>query len=162
MKPILLLIATIITTSASIACSCGPQGKLDRKSVQYAEAVFVGTVVETYVDSTKHLRYLVFEVTESLKGTTNGELVTITTAASSAACGISAKMKESWYIYALTNFPANSLLEVDICGRSTRLSQLDLHGDYSRQYVKTRKRNYRKKYARFKKDRRLLKRMRLV
>ncbi|HFE44141.1 MAG TPA: hypothetical protein ENJ18_01425 [Nannocystis exedens] len=107
------------------ACSCLPP-EPPKEALEKAQAVFVGRVLEISEegggDMLARRRYR-FEVSRFWKGEL-GETITLSSAASSAACGRSYAQDEQYLIYASTDPNGGGLVDF-LCSRTRTLASAD-------------------------------------
>lgn len=115
MKPVFLL-TYLLYSAFSLACSCAPPGPIDDK--QYAHYDFIAKGEITKVLENEGQRQFWLKVSRSYKNPQSTEEVMITTALSSAACGLNVREGDTWLIYAENH---NGIFTTGLCTRSLPL-----------------------------------------
>ncbi len=105
-----------------IACSCRPPSALTTEEFFNADLVFEGKAVSVEMDEESHIKVITFEITTPYKTAKGMTKVEVTTAGSSAACGINVTEGQMWYIWARKNKETDSY-STGICSRSLQLAE---------------------------------------
>jgi|GEM_PF-3971540 len=115
LKLFVLLIALTAFSGSALACKCIPKGELTAEEVNNTAMIFTGKVLKVESVEGEMKNKVTFKVKKGLKGLKKGQIVTVYTNSSSAACGITFTQGEEWYLFLSES---NS---VGMCNRTTRM-----------------------------------------
>lgn len=113
-----------------LACSCRPPSPLTIEEFLNADLVFEGKIVKVETDKEGHMKTITFDITKNYKTPKRMTTVAITTAGSSAACGLTVEEGQAWYIWANKNEESGAY-SAGICSRSLQMAD-----DVSERYYK--------------------------
>ena len=155
MKQQLIILTTLfLLTLDSIACGCSGLNKIDLDDYERAGEIFIGQVISVKEDRDNWVKEVTFEVEEKLKPTEAESEITITTALDLAACGLSTKEGDKWYIFA--HYNDQGKLTAGLCGRSVNLDKKFKIADYGLKYAYLHKRAWKKKVRRYRQEKRFI------
>lgn len=154
---IFILIILLFNTVKIISCSCGSLEPISKTDYESAGEIFIGRVIEVIEDREKWTKAVTFEIIDQLKTTEQVKKITIWTALDGSACGLSTKEGERWYIFAYKN--DNNKLVAGLCGRSVNLDKKFRIKDYGLKYAHLQKKNWKKDFRRYKKEKRFVKKL---
>ena len=122
----LALVALALAAAAprALACSCTPPAEPDAERA-HADAVFVGRVVSVEPREAAHFPRLAvrFALQSVWKGLPEGDEVTLTTAADSAACGYHFEEGQDYLVYAYESEGGPAGLTTGLCTRNAPLDR---------------------------------------
>lgn len=117
MKKVLILLLFLIS-SYSYACSC-LYSEFGIKDYQNANYILDGKITKIRRNENKLEKEITFKVRKSIKGNTK-DIVKITTAFNSAACGLNVKENDRWLLFV---YEYKGQLNVGLCGKNVRYSK---------------------------------------
>ena len=117
LKLLVLMFALTVFSGSAMACKCIPKGELTAEEVTNASAIFSGKVLKVESIEGEMRSKITFKVQQGLKNLKKGQIITVYTASSSAACGVTFTVGEEWYLFLSEG---NS---VSMCSRTTRMTR---------------------------------------
>ena len=156
-QSLFILTILLFSTGKSFACSCGELEPMSSSDYEKAGEIFIGRVTKIEEDRDKWRKKVTFEVIDQFKATQQKTEISIWTALDGAACGLNVKEGDKWYIFAQIN--ENEEFVAGLCGRSVNLDKKFRVRDYGLKYACLEKRNWKKDYRRFRREKRFIKTM---
>jgi hypothetical protein len=153
------IILTLLTCWASDlrACDCGSLDKISAVDFEKAGEIFIGKAIRGEEEPDGLLKAVTFEVEEQLKPTESKREITIWTARDEAACGLSIKVGDKWYIFSYYN--GNGQLCAGFCGRSVNLGKKYRIRDYGFKYAFLEKMSWKKDIKRYRHEKRFIRKL---
>lgn len=156
-QTLFILTILLFNTVDTLACSCGELDRISKDDFDKAGEIFIGLVIKVEEDRDNWTKAVTFQVTDRLKATGQTKEITIWTALDGAACGLSTKEGDKWYIFAYRN--DDNKLVAGLCGRSVNLDKKFRIKDYGLKYAFLEKRAWKKDLRRYKKEKRFIKKI---
>lgn len=153
-----VIIITSLHVQLSWACSCVGLGELTKSEIDSSRAIFVGQAMKVDEDYFNYERRIIFRVVENLKGTSNGQLIYVTTNKDSGMCGVKVLEGETWYIFSSYIDPKDQTYGISICDRSTRISKQKYKRISYQELTRLMRSNQRKEIQRYKRERQFIQR----
>jgi hypothetical protein len=152
-----ILILLSFWTINLFGCDCKTLNPISKEDYNKAACIFVGRVIKIEEDEKNYSKAITFEIIHRLKNTEQINEITIWTALNSSACGLEVGSGENWYIFAHKD--EDNKLIAGLCGRSVNLEKKYKGKKYGLMYKLSEKRDWKRKYKRYKKEVRFIKKM---